>query len=495
MPKSNGLLFLLFVILISSPKCPVLGEQSFNRPDPLQHLKPYHGDFDVRNRHYWASAVFTGIHGYAMAGVWILGGLGFGIFVVVKNLTGGHSHEIADRSKDNSPFSFFTFLLVVLFTFLAIAVSGMALAANKNFYSRAKKMKQTILGTTGDARKTIHKVTRAMNQMHRLLCPYDEDTCFRSQTSSEELQNDSETIRRIAQKNCHTIDMALKISYGATAAIVSINLVLVVASIVLLLLHWKPGFITIIFICWILTALCWVLSGFHFFLYTVIEDACAAFAELSSSGSPHKSSLESILPCFTVSSANHIMVEIGYGIHSFITKLNTKLMALSAVLGVDEQQQDGGLVQICDPFSNAPDYKYEPSRCPKHTISISDVPNILDRITCSGRYNSSKCEGGGSKFISKASIKMARAYSWSIQGLLDVFPDIQSLTHCSFLKDTFSNVVAYQCRPMKISIHLVWTSMLALSICMVALELVWIVKAYQNRGRCMSLRILDPCIK
>lgn len=58
MPRSKGLLLPLILLLISSPKPPVLGHQSFHRPDPLQHFKPYHGDFDVRNLHYWAVRFF-----------------------------------------------------------------------------------------------------------------------------------------------------------------------------------------------------------------------------------------------------------------------------------------------------------------------------------------------------------------------------------------------------------------------------------------------------
>lgn len=59
MPISNGLLLPIILLLLTlSPNAPVLGQQSFNRPDPLQHFRPYHGDFDVRNRHYWAVCIF-----------------------------------------------------------------------------------------------------------------------------------------------------------------------------------------------------------------------------------------------------------------------------------------------------------------------------------------------------------------------------------------------------------------------------------------------------
>nr|GFC76425.1 hypothetical protein CTI12_AA141690 [Tanacetum cinerariifolium] len=35
-----------------------------------------------------------------------------------------------------------------------------------------------------------------------------------------------------------------------------------------LLLHWHPGFIILIVVCWILTTVSWILTGFDFFFHT-----------------------------------------------------------------------------------------------------------------------------------------------------------------------------------------------------------------------------------
>nr|XP_012574496.1 uncharacterized protein LOC105852671 [Cicer arietinum] len=91
------LLFLLFLISVPSFQHKLLASasessvhgRSFKRPDPLRHFKDYNGEFDVRNKHYLASAAFTGVHGYAFAGVWLLCGVVLGIFMIVKCLSGG----------------------------------------------------------------------------------------------------------------------------------------------------------------------------------------------------------------------------------------------------------------------------------------------------------------------------------------------------------------------------------------------------------------------
>ncbi|XP_058069816.1 uncharacterized protein LOC131218942 [Magnolia sinica] len=481
--KSNGLFISLLLLLISSPNSPVFGEErSFQRPDPLQNFKPYNGDFNVTSPHYWASTVFTGVHGYAMAGVCILGGLAFASFLILRSFF-ADSDSISVRTDS---YYFYSFLAVVLFTFLAIVASGLVLATNRNFYGRAKKLKQTLLSAAVDARTTIRKVTVAMNQTHRLLCPYDEATCSRSNSTSQNLKKESESIRQLVYKNRRSIDSALRISSGVTTGIVSANLALVIAALVMLLLHCRPGFIMIILICWILTALCWVITGFHFFIHTFSMDACWAFEEFKQN--PDNNSLRSILPCFNAAAADHIMIEIAHGIHSFITKLNSNITTLDILLQLDEQydRQSNIFRKVCDPFSGPPKYTFDPGRCSNDTIPIGDVPDALDQITCPDDNPLTGVCDGGRKFLSEAYFDMAQAYTRSIQGLLDVFPDLQSLTHCTFLKDTFADVLSHQCGPLKVSIRLLWSSLVSLSTIMMVLEIAWIAKACQDSKRWFS---------
>lgn len=87
---------------------------------------------------------------------------------------------------------------------------------------------------------------------------------------------------------------------------------------------------------------------------------------------------------------------------------------------------------------------------------------------------------------------MVSAYSRSVQYVIDVHSDLQSLTECSFVKNGLSEVVSHQCRPFKVSVRFLWSSMLALSIVMVLLVLIWVAKAYQDRGRSFSICSITP---
>ncbi|MCL7044467.1 hypothetical protein MKW94_030929 [Papaver nudicaule] len=470
----------------------VMVKMVYNRPNPLHGFKPYNGGYNLTNRDYWASVAFTGVHGYAMAGIWILVGLGIGVFLILKNCC----MRSRPSSNDTEHSNIIPFFLVLLFTLLVIIGSGLTLAANKNFFGRTKKMEESILGAAGNAHRSIRKVSRAMNEMQRLLRPYNESSFSRLDWTSRKLRRESQNIQHIVVKNRHKIDAATQILQGATTGVISINMVLVVFALVLLLLNWRPGLIMILVLCWMLTTLCWVLTGFHFFLHTFVDDTCSAFKEFEQN--PNNNSLNSVLPCVSQVYADHIMVEIGSTIHKFISKLNTKVKGMSQVLGLSDSKSGlpSEIWKICNPFSGAPDFFYDPARCSESAISIGDIPNVLARFTCYHNHSlnagSASCKGDPKKFITEALYDMAWAYTQTVQGLINVFPDLRNLTQCTFVKDTFSDVVLHQCRSLKISIKLLWVSTLSVSIIMVVLLLVWVVKIFQDRGRSFSRCSLVP---
>ncbi|KAJ0097362.1 hypothetical protein Patl1_28511 [Pistacia atlantica] len=283
----TSLFFPKFVLVFGSSPAE---ERSFKRSDPLLHSKYYNGTYDVTNKHYWASAAFTGVHGYVIAGIWMLSGLGFGISMIFKNIKSTASSPVSHHLDG---YYVSMFLLVLLFTFLAI------------------------------------------------------------------LGNASRAIRRFVLKNGHTIDLTIRSSYKLHLVGIIFNLVLVVTGLVLLLLHWHPGFITIIFLCWILTTLFWVMTGFDFFLHTFSEDTYG------------------------------ILTDIGRIIHTSIAKMNSKITNVYRVLGLNKQNNDiSEFGKICNPFSEGPNYTYNPGKCPRSAIPIGELPLVLSRFTCyKGEFN------------------------------------------------------------------------------------------------------------
>lgn len=125
---------------------------------------------------------------------------------------------------------------------------------------------------------------------------------------------------------------------------------------------------SIIFCLWILTSLCWFLTGFDFFLHTWVnyrtihawiinviwsyiilfqvwwrcvnyassfaDDACSAFEDFAEN--PQNSSLGSMLPCINESFSGKLMAEIGNTIHRFVVEVKKWISIPSFVVEVEK---------------------------------------------------------------------------------------------------------------------------------------------------------------
>ncbi|KAI4315075.1 hypothetical protein L6164_027922 [Bauhinia variegata] len=493
----NRLLFLpLLLFLISAsvfqPKWLVLGspvhERTLRRPDPLRHLKNYNGQFDVRNKHYIDSTAFTGVHGYAIALVWLLCGLALGIFLIVRCL--GSGSALLPFKDFLDPHNILIFSLILFFTFLAIIASSFVLSTNQKTQRRTETLKETVVGIGGGAYNNITKVIRAMKEMQYLLLPYNQKISTNLNSTIGTLRTGSRVLRRFVARTGHYVHEATRAWYVAHVVLVTINLVMLIAALVSLLLHWRPGFITLIFCCWFLTSLCWVLTGLNFFLHTFADDACSAIVDLEQN--PKDSSLTSMLPCLNESESGKLLSDVGYTVHNFIVELNSNVSVIYRFLGVDGESVDlVSIIKICDPFSQAPNYTYNPQSCSDDAIQISELPRILAEVTCHRNEKVEKCRKEG-KFLSQASYNMAHAYGRSIQNLLDIYPELESLSRCTFVKNGFSDILIHQCEPIRASTKLMWSFMLTLSIVMVFLELAWLADAFLCWGKSISIGSRRP---
>lgn len=73
------------------------------------------------------------------------------------------------------------------------------------------------------------------------------------------------------------------------------------------------------------------------------------------------------------------------------------------------------------------------------------------------------------------------AYTTSIQKLLDVYPDMDSLVKCETVEHAFSEILEKHCGPLKRDVRILWGSLLFLSLVMVALVLVWCEGTYHEQ--------------
>ncbi|KAI3669752.1 hypothetical protein L6452_41135 [Arctium lappa] len=468
---------------------PFVHNRSFNRPDPLCHLRLYKGGYDIRNRHYWASAAFTGIHGYAMAGIWVIFGLGFGSYLMVKSFNGGF-HPFLDH-----PSSYYLcFALIAVFTSIAIVFSSLILVANQSSLHRSKNLMDTIFGAASIMQQTIEAVIQGLIKIQTLLKPYDRPTSKLLNQITKQMRKETTSIQNFVEEAKQASNHAMKAVYIANLVFVTANLVVLVAGCVVLFLHWHPGFIILIVVCWILTTVSWILTGFNFFFHIFAGDTCSAFENFEQSQSPGDNDIMSIMSsCSNSSTSDKFMAQIGYTVHKYITESNSEITYLAHKMLQPNKESDDSFVieRICDPFSNAPSYSYTPGNCPPDAIQIHDLPSILSTLTCEKDTPTETCITEG-RFFPESSYGKTMAYIESITNLIATYPDLQSLAGCTPVKQAISDIAMHQCKPFRTSVRLLWAFILSLSIDMMILTFLWVIKAYQEKGKHFSLCSIVP---
>ncbi|XP_058094271.1 uncharacterized protein LOC131240184 [Magnolia sinica] len=448
------------------------------RIDPLDKLKKYRGGYNISNKHYWSSTAFTGKYGYGVAALWLLGGVIYAGFLLGSMCCLNKRRRLQKRTTCTRHCYFWPILLGFLFTFLAIIASGVVLGGNARFNSRATTVKNIIIDTANGAAEAIYKVTGAIKAMQENAGL--EDPTGRLNSTSRRLNRGAADIQRQARKNRRWVNIGLKIMYATTTVIVSLNLIAILALSVSGFLRLRKPLYLLIILCWIFTFLFWMYFGVYFFLEKFAGDTCTALVEYQQD--PRNSSLSSILPCDDLLSAESVLLDAKAGIHDLIDQVNANISAPPASFLLNQ-------ARICNPFSDPPNYTYQPENCPNNTIRIGDIPQILERFACLGGNNGT-CRAG--EIIPATTYNTIEAYTRSIQNLLDAIPGMESLVDCQVVKDAINKILSEQCKPVKKFIRMVWAATLVLSVIMVGLVLTWTTKAHHNRSRHFSDGSVKP---
>ncbi|KAK4425012.1 hypothetical protein Salat_1694800 [Sesamum alatum] len=377
------------------------------RIDPLDHFKKYRGGYNITNRHYLGSTVFTGVYGFALAVLWLLCGVGYGIVRLVIIICCRSRKKHKKRADSHMQ----CLLLALVFTLIAIAACGLVLGGEAKFHARAKMIIDVIIGRVGAASNTIYKTTGAMKNVSsslREVGTLTKTTEFLNSTS-QKLDAQAADIERQAYGNRQLIEDGLKLVFAGDT--------------------------------------CTALEGFQ-------KD-------------PYNNSLSHLLPCEKLLAAKPVLTNVSIGVHELVNKVNN-----------DISNKFGDILQLCNPFSSAPNYEYQPWNCPVTSIRIGDIPRVLRLIACPDS-ESKTCVGG--IMIPGQQFKMVEAYSSSVQKLLDAYPGVESLIKCQPIMDTFSEILQKHCTPLKRNLRLMWAALVFLSTVLMALVIVWTVGVHYER--------------
>ncbi|KAK7272003.1 hypothetical protein RJT34_28325 [Clitoria ternatea] len=457
------------------------------RVDPLDNFKKYRGGFNITNKHYWSSVIFTGVYGYAIGVFCLLCGMIYGIFLVITKIY--HKSEGRRRMKKFFPCNYKSCdlsltPLAILLTIFAIAATGLVLAGSARFHSQAKTSVNIIIKTANEASVTIHNTTGALKDMESnfMEANVNAEASVYLDSTAEKLDDASANIEKQASKNRRLINKGLKLVFVITTVIISLNLVAVTALSVFGVLRLRRALYLLVVLCWLMTVICWLFFGVYFFLEKFSSDACTALDNFQEN--PYNNSLSSILPCDELLSAKSVLYDVSAGIYDLVNEVNANITAMQGT-------SDVNFVHVCNPFSAPPNYSYQPENCPANTIRIGDIPKVLKPFTCSNGNDDGSCNNIG-YFIPGTEYVRVEAYTNSIQDLLNVYPSMEHLLECKVVKDAFSQVLEKHCKPLNKYAKMVWGGMLLLAMIMALLVLLWTIKAHHHHCYHISDASVEP---
>lgn len=444
------------------------------RVDPLNDLKKYEGGYNITNKHYWSSTIFTGKFGYIIAAAWLILGILYVVIVLITDLCCYKQRKKNNKYPGTKKNNVWPIVFGTLLTLLAIIASGVALGGSTRFNTRAKTVKNIIMGAANNASETIYAVTNSVEALQSNPQIYSSiDGSNRLNSTLHRLDREADNIQNKALKSMRLLNKGLKIMNVVTIVTVALNMVFILILLALApFSKLRMSFRMFKTLCWILTCLFWAYFGLYYFLYKFSGDSCAALEEFSQD--PRNSTLSSILPCNDETSARLALHDVGAGIHSLIDKVNANISSLQP-LSVP------GLKYVCNPFSGAPDYIYQPQNCSSDTIQIGSIPQVLKTYACTSNTTCTQAQ-----FISASNFNIAVVYTSSIQSILNAYPGMLNLVNCKLVKDAFSSILHEECRPLKKYVYMSWAAFATLATVMVLLLVTWSVKT-RVEGRCCGV--------
>ncbi|KAG6597688.1 hypothetical protein SDJN03_10868, partial [Cucurbita argyrosperma subsp. sororia] len=444
-------------------------EDNTVRVDPLNHFKMYRGGYNITNKHYWSSTIFTGAAGYGIGVAWLVCGIAYGGFFAATLCCGKRRSKgkLKKMSHCGDKFYLWTILLATFFTILALVGCGLVIVGSSRFDREAKDVVKIIIETANGASNTIQNTTSAMKDMiHNLeaskgIGTHEEAAATTLTSTSHKLDAQAANIQCQANKNRRLIHKGLNIMYIVTMVTISLNLGAVIGLSVFGILRLHRLFHSFILLCWFLTVVCWMFFGLYLFLNNFSIDSCRALEMFQEN--PNNNSLSSILPCEQLLTAKSALTDVSSEIYDLVNQVNTQISI---------SYPDTGLV--CNPFSEPPYYEYQPENCAANTIRIRDIPKVLKLLTCSDESHGG-CENR--QFMSNSEYKTVEAYTNSVQDFFNVYPGMESLVNCQTVKDAFSKILEHHCRPLESYANMVWAGLVFVSVVMLCLVLIWTISA------------------
>ncbi|KAG4957241.1 hypothetical protein JHK85_043621 [Glycine max] len=426
----------------------ILAQKRTTRKDPLDNFNRYTGGWNISNRHYIASVVFTAVPFFVVAAVWF----------VVFGLIGCVLLYTAQGKFHGSTTSTLKYV-VSQADFTAENLRNVS-----HYLDAAQKIGVDAVFLPGDVQKNIDEVQTKINSSAAEL--------------SSKTKENSETIKDV-------ID--------------AMRLALVIVAAVMLFLAFL-GFLFSIFglqglvyflviVGWILVAGTFILCGVFLFLHNVVADTCVAMDGWVQNPTAH-TALDEILPCVDNATAQetllrtrdvtHQLVNLVDNIVSNVTNRNLPPAAVPLYYN-----QSGPLMpRLCNPFNS----DLTNRSCADGEVSLDNAAEVWKNYTCEVS-SSGICKTPG-RMTPTIYGQMEAAVNVSY-GLYHYGPFLVDLQDCTFVRKTFTDISNDHCPGLQRNSQLIYIGLVLVSAAVMLSLIFWVIYARERRHRVYTKQFIE----
>uniref|UniRef100_A0A7N0T8X7 Uncharacterized protein n=1 Tax=Kalanchoe fedtschenkoi TaxID=63787 RepID=A0A7N0T8X7_KALFE len=464
----------------------VLAAERTKRRNPLNGFKKYTGGWNMSERDYWASVGFTAVPLFAISLVWFVC---FGVALLLIWLCRFCSErESVGYSRTTHAIS-----LVFLIFFTAVAIIGCIVlyAGQGEFHESTTSTLSYVVDQADSTVDRLWHVSELLSgakqiSVDKVFLPTD------TQTDIDQIQ------MKINSSASYVEDKAAESSYETRDVLDSVRLALIIVAAVMLLLTFLGflfaifGLRTIVYILvvfgWILVTGTFILSGTFVLLHNVAADTCVAMDQWVQFPTA-RTALDDILPCVDKMTAQETLVRSKEVTHDLVNLINEVITNVSNINFSPNfkpmyYNQSGPLLPLlCNPFY--PDLTDRP--CSDTEVDLNNATQVWSIYVC--QVSSDEICTTTGRLTPTLYNQMTASISASL-ALQDNAPFLVSLEDCTFVRETFSNIVTHHCPGLKQDSQLIYTGLVMVSSAVMLSLIFWVIYCRERRRRAYTRRLM-----
>ncbi|TKY73044.1 Transmembrane protein [Spatholobus suberectus] len=465
----------------------ILAQKRTTRKDPLDSFNRYTGGWNISNRHYIASVIFTAVPFFVVAAVW------FVVFGLTLSLI-----CLCYCCCPREPYGYsrlayaLSLIFLILFTLAAIVGCALLYTAQGKFHGSTTDTLEYVVSQADFTAENLRNVSDYLDEAKKI----GVDAVFLPADVQKNIDEVKTKINSSAAAlSSKTEDNSEKIKEGLDG----MRLALVVVAAVMLFLAFL-GFLFSIFglqglvyflvlVGWILVAGTFILCGVFLFLHNVVGDTCVAMDEWVQNPTAH-TALDEILPCVDNATAQetllrtrdvtHQLVKLVDNIISNVTNRNFPPAA-----GPLYYNQSGPFMPLlCNPFN--PDLTSR--TCASGEVPVDNAAEVWKNYTCEVS-SSGICKTPG-RMTPTIYGQMAAAVNISY-GLYHYGPFLVDLQDCTFVRKTFTDISNNYCPGLQTNSQLIYIGLVLVSAAVMLSLIFWVIYARERRHRVYTKQFID----